>query len=154
MHACEGRPLFIVISGKVKIIDEEEFDELSRVLDDIYERLMAVMTANKAKTIFRDETGCAYEMPYRLVSVASSCYLLLGRGNPIPIIFVVQDLLYPFRNSETIQEEIDKATRFLKNLVERALTDEYKNKIDLDIIDTRWLDTPFSLVDIPRLARF
>ena len=68
-----------------------------------FEKLIKGIAAGDAKVVFEDSTGGVYEIPERIVSIASKIYLLVGYGRySIPVILVAQDLLYPTRRLEDV----------------------------------------------------
>ena len=151
MHANEGRPFFVIVTGKIYI--EEEDDHVSEepkiTIDDVFEKLTKGIAAGNAKVVFEDDTGGVYEIPERLVSVASKSYLLVGYSRySIPVILVAQDLLYPTRRPEDVMGGIRWGVELLEKLIRRALPEDYASRIRLVVVDARVVDAPFSLDQI------
>jgi len=151
MHANEGRPFFVIITGKICI--KEENDHVNRepeiTIDDVFEKLTKGIATGNAKVIFEDDTGGVYEIPESLISVASKSYLLVGYGRySIPVILVAQDLLYPTRRPEDVLSGIQWGVKLLEDLVKRALPEDHASKTRLVVVDTRVIDAPFSLDQI------
>ncbi len=151
MHVDEGRPFFVIVTGKIYI--EEEDDHIHKgtgiTIDNVFEKLTKGITACNAKLVSEDDTGGLYEISKGLVSVASRSYLLVGHGKySIPVILVIQDLLYPSRKPENVTNEIQHGVKFLENLVKRTLPKNYVPRIRIAIVDARVVDAPFSLDQI------
>jgi len=115
-------------------------------IDDVFKKLTKGIVLGNAKVIFEDRTGVIYEIPEGLVSVISKSYLLVGHGNySIPIILVMQDLSYPFRRAENMLDEIQRGIKLLESIIEHTLSEDYRSRIMLIVLDARVVDAPLSL---------
>jgi len=145
LHVNEGRPLIIAVSGRVEVTDWEEVKDVENFTFNLY-RSMIEKLRGFGKLLFEDGTGCVFEIGCQLTSIVSKGYFLLGVSNfSIQVIFLVEDLLYPFRRPEIIQKDLQKNVNRLKDLVQSLIPEKYKRIIELNIVDARWLEVPFSL---------
>lgn len=146
MHAMEGRPLFAIVTGKISIREDEDYEESKLTLDDVYEELTNGVAKKVGKVLFNDSTGWVYEVPVELVSIASKGYFLIGYGrSSLPVILVIFDLLHPTRRPEDMPATVRIAMKYLSDIVYKALPEDYRDKIYIDVVDTRAFDAPFSL---------
>jgi len=146
MHANEGRPFFIIVTGKIGVVEEDEHEEPKLTISEVYEIVTKSLEASGARVVFKDSTGGVYEISGRLVSDASKAYLLVGYSwGSIPVILVMEDLLYPFRDWEKIRGEERGAVEFFFKFMDKILPEKYRGLIGIDIVDVRSMDAPFSL---------
>ncbi len=148
MHVSEGRPLFIIVTGRI-YVGEGGDEEHEMMVNNVFGKLTRGVVSGGARVVFEDDTGGVYEVPGGIVTVASKSYLLVGRGRrSIPVILVVQDLLYPFRRPEAVTSEIQRGVKLLEKLIKRALPQDYASRTRLVVVDARIADAPFSLDQI------
>ncbi len=151
MHAIEGRPIFIVVTGRVSLLEDDDGifgrDKKSELsLHELYDLLKYGIQKNIRKKVNDDTTGFVFEIPVQLTSMASKGFLLIGYGrNSIPVILVLMDLLHPTRCPEEVGGSIKFAINYLNKLIKEYLPEKYVKNININIVDAKFFDAPFSL---------
>ena len=100
--------------------------------------------------MFKDDRGGVYEFPGRIISAISREFILVGYwSNAVPVILVLQDLLYPTRRPSDFYYVAKEAEEYLEKLIMSNLSEECRKYACLMVVDVRVFDAPFSLDQLP-----
>ncbi len=146
MHLCEGRPFVILVSGVVEFgsyeLDESEKLEYGK---NVFEQVINNLR-KEHELKFEDKTGCLFEIKYGLCSECSESYIALSQvQNKISFNFITLDLLYPFYRPEILGRDILKTKEFVVRLLRSSLPNNIRDACEIQLINLRYTDSPYSL---------
>jgi len=138
MHLDEGSPILVTLYGVIECKSEEEKNTLFIDLKNLLKK--------ECRVRFEDKTGILFEIDYRMVSPVSTVFLLVGQGRrKIPFIFLLQDIIYPFRDVKSKEEDIQKFIDFINNFLQTKIPPTFREHCKINIKGSKCVDGGISL---------